>query len=88
MVNNVVACQNATDVNAGAASMVFTQEQYSQILKMLSKGNSTKEAANASSIVTSFLANDRNDKWIQDSGATNHMAADNGMLSTITKQEN
>ncbi|XP_075087880.1 uncharacterized protein LOC142169851 [Nicotiana tabacum] len=64
IMSSVVVGQSATNMNAGASPMVFTQEQYNQILKMLSKGNSTKATANAVGIVTPSLSNDRNDKWI------------------------
>ncbi|XP_070015869.1 uncharacterized protein [Nicotiana sylvestris] len=78
IMNNVVAGQGATSMNAIPAPMVFTQEQYNQILKMLNKGDNTEtEAATKTTrIVTPSTPNNRNDKWIVDSGATNHMVGD------------
>nr|XP_009768762.1 PREDICTED: uncharacterized protein LOC104219738 [Nicotiana sylvestris] len=50
--------------------------------------NETEPTANVAGIVTPSTPNDRNDKWIVDSGATNHMVGDSDMLSTVTKREN
>ncbi|XP_075101894.1 uncharacterized protein LOC142177318 [Nicotiana tabacum] len=70
----------------------FTPEQYSQILKMLSKDNiagttlqkvqNGNGVANMACNVTAFLKNSEIKKWIVDTGATYHMVSDLSMLST------
>ncbi|XP_055830969.1 uncharacterized protein LOC129900004 [Solanum dulcamara] len=60
----------------------FTQEQYQQILMMLSKGNeeqTSSPAANAG-IMTALNTNTVNTSWIAESGATNHMTSDLKLL--------
>ncbi|XP_075103743.1 uncharacterized protein LOC142178311 [Nicotiana tabacum] len=59
----------------------LTNEQYSQIMKLLNQDQSVDGSANMADIVHSFLACVEKRNWIIDTGATNHMAADLSMLS-------
>ncbi|KAH0702464.1 hypothetical protein KY285_016742 [Solanum tuberosum] len=54
--------------------IMFTQDQYEQLMKLINKDNVTYEK-NVTGILHSFLAKHNIDyaKWIVDSGATNHM---------------
>ncbi|OIT07157.1 hypothetical protein A4A49_01418 [Nicotiana attenuata] len=76
--------------------MPFTVEQYDQILKMLQKDNmheSTANAANAAgingppmlanavSVTHSTDSKAKDDKWIVDKGATDHMVSNRKIIS-------
>ncbi|OIT04460.1 hypothetical protein A4A49_65367, partial [Nicotiana attenuata] len=67
----------------------FTPEQYQQIVHLLSKGStegldSSSKSATAGilSKVNAFMSHCVNDKWIVDTGASNHMNSSLDMLHT------
>lgn len=68
---------------------MFTQDQYDQLLKLINKDCPTPEK-HVAGILYSFLATHEiaYDKWIVDSGATNHMIHDKHMLNETTIADN
>ncbi|KAH0642380.1 hypothetical protein KY285_033241 [Solanum tuberosum] len=64
------------------AGIMFTQDQYEQLMKLINKDNVT-DGKNVTGILHSFLVKHNIDyvKWIIDSGATNHMTYNKNLLS-------
>ncbi|KAH0738218.1 hypothetical protein KY290_036923 [Solanum tuberosum] len=79
---------NDTDASRNNGIM-FTQDQYDQLLKLINKDCPTPEK-HVAGILYSFLATHEiaYDKWIVDSGATNHMIHDKHMLNETTIADN
>ncbi|KAM3301549.1 hypothetical protein P3S67_016051 [Capsicum chacoense] len=67
----------------------FTKDQYEQIVQMLN-GTSSHAMANSAGIsgidTTCLTVNSQND-WIIDTGATNHMVVEPGLLTNSVKLE-
>jgi len=73
--------------------MPFTPEQYDQILKMLQKDNEPEPTANATGITVPLMlvnavsvthstdSKAKDNKWIVDTGATDHMVSNSKMIS-------
>ncbi|OIT28032.1 hypothetical protein A4A49_57886, partial [Nicotiana attenuata] len=64
---------------------MFTQEQYDQILKLISTGTGTGENASFVGTSKTFITNEKvkNENWIVHSGATNHMVHTRELLDKI-----
>ncbi|XP_019231059.1 PREDICTED: uncharacterized protein LOC109211918 [Nicotiana attenuata] len=69
-------------------ALMFTQEQYDQILHMLNKGKRVESVANAATMnntgtIKAFMSHLVNSNWIVDTGASNHMVHNSKLLSEI-----
>ncbi|XP_009788206.1 uncharacterized protein [Nicotiana sylvestris] len=80
---NIVANQDNGGMSQGMLNF-FTDEQYNQIMKMISKDKSKEHVANMAGNVNSQSLEDLADYWIVDTGATDHMASNSDMLKTMT----
>ncbi|OIT27846.1 hypothetical protein A4A49_56907, partial [Nicotiana attenuata] len=67
-----------------AQPIMFTQEQYDQILKLLKKdtGDNSQHFAGTTK-VTTLADKSKGENWIVDSGATNHMVHTRELLDKI-----
>ncbi|XP_075096480.1 uncharacterized protein LOC107770479 [Nicotiana tabacum] len=72
---------SATNIAQGGRPIMFTQEQYDQILKLISTGENASFAGTSKIFVTNEKVKDEN--WIVDSGATNHMVHTRELLDKI-----
>ncbi|KAH0754407.1 hypothetical protein KY290_024677 [Solanum tuberosum] len=88
----VSSTSTSTGTQAGSQGIsLFTPEQYTQILQMLSKGKEVDTMANVattstSGTVTALLSNVVNFNWIVDTGASNHMDLFNRRVLGIGKE--
>lgn len=74
--------QDAIVGGARHRPMYFTPEQYNQLLRILTKDNtSSASTANMAGIIRSFMATCINPEWIVDTGATDHMVSSSKMMS-------
>ncbi|OIT39733.1 hypothetical protein A4A49_57707, partial [Nicotiana attenuata] len=64
---------------------MFTQEQYDQILKLINTGTGTGANTSFAGTSKTFITNERvrDENWIVDSGATNHMVHTKELLDKI-----
>ncbi|OIT36166.1 hypothetical protein A4A49_63544, partial [Nicotiana attenuata] len=64
---------------------MFTQEQYDQILKLINTGTGTDTNTSFAGTSKTFIENERikDENWIVDSGATNHMVHTKELLDKI-----
>lgn len=78
---SVQGYKHATNRSAG---IMFTQEQYEQLLKLMNK-NSVTDEKRVTCILYSFIEKHNIDyvKWIVDSGAPNQMLCNKKLLSEI-----
>ncbi|KAG5569834.1 hypothetical protein H5410_059600 [Solanum commersonii] len=80
---------NITSSTGAQGLSLFTPEQYSQILQMLSKGNEVDTVANiattnTSDTLTALMSEMVNCNWIIDTGASNHMVHNIGLMTQCT----
>ena len=61
----------------------FNNGQYDQIVKLLDKEKSHANMVNMAGMIHSFMANIEQEKWIIDTGASNHMTAYLDNLSDV-----
>ncbi|KAG5631928.1 hypothetical protein H5410_003645 [Solanum commersonii] len=68
---------------------LFTPEQYTQILQLLSKGKEVDPVANVATtstagIITTLMSGVVNSNWIVDTGASNHMVHNLNLMNQYT----